>query len=231
MKIDVLTLFPGMFHGVLSESILRIAQEKELLDVRMWDIREFTTDRHRSVDDKPYGGGPGMVMRVEPIFACVEHVREERGREADLILLTPQGRRFCQEMGRELAEREHLMLLCGHYEGIDERVRIGLSPTEVSVGDFVLSGGEIAAMVLIDAVARLVPGVLGSEESLEEESFARSGFLEYPQFTRPAEYKGMKVPEVLLSGHHENIRVWRDEMARKRWLVRRQEERSDEATG
>jgi tRNA (guanine37-N1)-methyltransferase len=230
MKIDVLTLFPGMFDGILSESILRIAREKGLLDVRLWNIRDFTTDRHRSADDKPYGGGPGMVLKVEPIYACVERVRAERGQDASLILLTPKGRTFRQEMAEELAERKHLMLLCGHYEGVDERVRLGLSPEELSVGDYILSGGEIAAMVVIDAVARLLPGVLGCEESLHEETFARTGFLEYPQYTRPAEFRGMKVPEILLSGHHEKIRLWRENRARERWESRRGEERPDEAT-
>ena len=210
--------------------MLRIAREKGLLDVRFWDIRDFTTDNHRTADDKPYGGGPGMVLKVEPIFDCVERARSERGQDGHLVLLTPRGRRFDQAKALEFAGREHLMLLCGHYEGVDERVRIGLSPEEVSVGDFVLSGGEIAAMVVIDAVARLIPGVLGSEASLEEESFSRKGFLEYPQYTRPAEFRGMTVPEVLLSGHHEKIRAWREEKAREQWQRRMKEERSDEAT-
>jgi tRNA (guanine37-N1)-methyltransferase len=230
MKIDVLTLFPGMFDGVLEESILRIAREKGLLDVRLWDIREFTHDRHRSADDRPYGGGPGMVMKVEPVTECVEHVLAERGEDAMRILLTPQGRRLAQGLVRKLAVEEHLLLVCGHYEGFDERIRLGLRPTEISVGDFVLSGGEVAAMVVIDAVARLIPGVLGSEESVEEESFSSGGLLEYPQYTRPPEYRGMRVPEVLLSGHHENIRAWREEMARRRTRARREEERSDEET-
>ncbi|MHC4472963.1 MAG: tRNA (guanosine(37)-N1)-methyltransferase TrmD [Planctomycetota bacterium] len=230
MKIDVLTLFPGMFGGVLSESILRIAGDKGLLDVRLWDIRDFTRDRHRTVDDRPYGGGPGMVMKVEPVTECVEHVRAERGEEALVVLLTPQGRRFTQEVAQELATEEHVLLVCGHYEGFDERIRMALEPVEISVGDFVLSGGEIPAMVIIDAVARLIPGVLGSAESLDEESVGSEGLLEYPQYTRPAEYRGMKVPEVLLSGHHEKIRAWREEMARERTRSRRREERTDEET-
>ena len=230
MKIDVLTLFPGTLDGVLSESILRIAREKGLLDVRLWDIREYTHDRHRSADDRPYGGGPGMVMKVEPVTECVEHVLATRGEDALKILLTPQGRRFTQEVARELAGEEHLLLVCGHYEGFDERIRLGLEPAEISVGDFVLSGGEIAAMVVIDAVTRLIPGVLGSSESLFEESFGPGGLLEYPQYTRPPEYRGMQVPEVLLSGHHLRIRAWREEMAKRRTLSRRQEDRSDEAT-
>ena len=228
MKIDVLTLFPEMFGGVLSESILRIAQEKELLDVEVWDIRDFTSDRHRTADDRPYGGGPGMVMKVEPVFACLEHVLAMRGTEAHRVLMTPQGRTFRQDVAREFAAKEHLLLLCGHYEGFDERIRIGLTPDEVSVGDYVLSGGELAAMVVIDAVTRLLPGVLGSTESLDEESFTEGDLLEYPQYTRPAEFRGMKVPEILLSGHHENIRAWRAEMAVRRTQERRRKERSDE---
>ncbi|MCU0724810.1 MAG: tRNA (guanosine(37)-N1)-methyltransferase TrmD [Planctomycetes bacterium] len=228
MKIDVLTLFPGMFEGILSESILRIAGEKGLLDVRLWDIREFTTDRHRSADDKPYGGGPGMVMKVEPVVACAEHVLRERGADAHIVLLTPQGRRFRQAVALELAAKEHLLLLCGHYEGFDERVRILLAPDEISVGDYVLSGGELPAMLIMDAVARLIPGVLGSPESLHEESFSEGGNLEYPHYTRPVEYRGLPVPDILLSGHHENIRVWREREARARTLARREKEAVDE---
>ena len=228
MKIDVLTLFPGICEGALEESILGIAREKGLLDVRLWDIREFTTDRHRSADDKPYGGGPGMVMKVEPVLACVEHVLEERGRDAHVVLLSPQGRTFRQETARELSRKEHLVLICGRYEGFDERIRIGLGADEISIGDYVLSGGELPAMVIVDTVARLLPGVLGCEESLDEESFADGDVLEYPQYTRPPEYRGMKVPEVLLSGHHERIREWRAEMSRQRTLARRLKERSDE---
>jgi len=230
VKIDVLTLFPGMFDGILSESILRIAREKGHLDVGLWDPREFTTDRHRSADDKPYGGGPGMVMKVEPVVTCTEHVLRERGEGAHVVLLTPTGRRFRQSTAEEFAAKDHVILICGHYEGFDERVRELLEPDELSVGDFVLSGGEPAAMVIIDAVARLLPGVLGSAESLTEESFSGEGLLEYPQYTRPAEYRGLKVPEVLLSGHHENIRKWRLDMARRITRERHMKERADEAT-
>ena len=225
MKIDVLTLFPDMFGGVLSESILRIAREKGLLDVRVFNIREFASGRHRSVDAPPYGGGPGMVLKVEPVLACVEHVLARRGADAHTVMLTPKGRRFRQETALELAGKEHIMLLCGHYEGFDERIRALLRPDEVSVGDYVLSGGEIAAMVVLDAVARLIPGVLGSPESLSEESFSLEGLLEYPQYTRPPEYRGLVVPEILLSGHHSKIRKWREEMA-----LKRTEERSDAET-
>lgn len=230
MKVDVLTLFPSMFGGVFSESILRIAREKGRLDLRVWNIREEATDRHRTVDDRPYGGGPGMVMKPEPVLECVERVLARRGRDARKILLTPQGRRFTQETARELVREEHLLLVCGHYEGFDERIRIGLGAEELSLGDFVLSGGETAAMVVIDAVVRLVPGVLGDARSAEEESFSDGDTLEYPQYTRPAEYKGMKVPDVLMSGNHAEIDAWRREMARSRTVARRRKERSDEET-
>ena len=230
MKVDVLTLFPGMFGGVFHESILRIAREKRLLDVRVWDIRDFTADRHRSVDDKPYGGGPGMVMKVEPVVECVEHVLATRGKDARVVLLTPQGRRFDQTVAKELSEAPHLVLICGHYEGFDERIREGLRPFELSIGDFVLSGGEAAATVVIDAVTRLIPGVLGSSESVRDESFSHGDQLEYPQYTRPAEYRGMEVPDVLRSGNHAKIRLWREQKSRERTESRRQKERSDEAS-
>lgn len=228
MRIDVLTLFPGVFAGPLSESILRIAREKGLLDVRLWDIRDFAADRHRSADDRPYGGGAGMVMKAEPLIRCAEHVLRTRGEGAHRVLLTPRGRTFTQAVAGELAGKEHLLLICGHYEGIDERVRICLEPDEISIGDYVLSGGELAALVIVDAVARLLPGVLGSPESLAEESFTGDLEVEYPQYTRPAEFRGLAVPEVLLSGHHERIRAWREEMARKTGTERRPRERPDE---
>jgi len=170
MKVDVLTLFPGMFGGVFAESILRIAREKRLLDVRVWNIRDFTSNRHRTVDDKPYGGGPGMVMKVEPVLECVSHVLATRGEEARVLLLTPQGRRFDQAKARELSQTSHIVLICGHYEGFDERIRLALEPEELSIGDYVLSGGEAAATVVIDAVTRLVPGVLGSDDSARTDS-------------------------------------------------------------
>ena len=230
MKVDVLTLFPGVFGGVFSESILRIAREKGRLDLRVWNIREYTTDRHRSVDDRPYGGGPGMVMKPGPVFDCVEHVRKERGEAGRTILLSPQGPRFVQATARALSLEEHLLLVCGHYEGFDERIRTGLGAEELSIGDFVLSGGETAAMVVVDAIARLLPGVLGDDRSAEDESFSDGETLEYPQYTRPAEYRGMAVPEVLTSGNHEKIRVWREKMAQSRTEARREKERFDEAT-
>ena len=229
MKVDVLTLFPGMFGGVFAESILRIAREKRILDVRVWNIRDFTSDRHRTVDDKPYGGGPGMVMKVEPVFECVSHVLATRGDDARVVLLTPQGRRFDQVKAQELAEEPHLVLICGHYEGFDERIRLGLEPEELSIGDYVLSGGESAATVVIDAVTRLIPGVLGSNESVREESFSDGETLEYPQYTRPAEFRGMEVPDVLRSGDHAKIRAWREKMSRERTQSRRPKEQFDEA--
>ncbi len=214
MKVDILTLFPGTFAGVLEESILRIAREKGALDVRLHDPREFTSDRHRSADDRPYGGGPGMVMKPEPLVLCAERALAERG-PGRVVVLSPAGRRFTQEVAREFAREEHLLLVCGRYEGIDHRVIEVLGAEELSVGDFVLSGGEIAAMAVVEAVARLLPGVLGDEESAKEESF-EDGLLEYPQYTRPAEFRGRAVPEVLLSGDHGRIRAWRRGQAEAR---------------
>lgn len=225
MEIDVLTLFPGMFEPVLGASILKIAQEKGLVTFRLVDIRDFASDRHRSVDDRPFGGGPGMVLMPEPVFAAVEHTEGLSETPATRVLLTPQGERLTQELARELATLPRLLLICGRYEGYDERIRGGLNPREVSIGDYVLTGGELPAMVLIDAVARLVPGVLGKESSLEEESFS-DGLLEYPHYTRPREFRGMKVPDVLLSGNHEDIRRWRLEQARKRTAERRGPDRA-----
>ena len=215
MEIDVLTLFPEMFEPVLGTSILKIAREKGLAGFRLVDIRDFSTDRHRTVDDRPFGGGPGMVLKPEPVFRAVEHTEGLSATPATRVLLTPRGERLTQDLVRELAGRPRLLLICGHYEGYDERIRIGLAPREVSIGDYVLTGGEIPAMVLIDAVVRLVPGVLGKESSLEEESFS-NGLLEYPHYTRPREFRGMTVPEVLLSGDHEQIRLWRLQEAERR---------------
>lgn len=220
MRIDVLTIFPGMFQGPLSESMLRRARERGLVDIHVHDLREFTDDRHRTTDDYPFGGGPGMVMKPEPIFRAVEHVLAQTGGPARVILLTPQGRLLNQELAWELSRERHLILICGRYEGVDERVRIGLATDEVSIGDYVLTGGELPAMVLIDAVVRLVPGVLGDERSPQEESFT-DGLLEGPHYTRPREFRGMAVPEVLLSGHHEQIRRWRRKEALRRTLERR----------
>lgn len=225
MRIDVLTLFPEMFSGPLDHSIVGRARERGLLDVRLTDIRDFTTDKHRQVDDAPYGGGPGMVMKPEPIFAAVEAVAGEAGgsrgggRQAHVILLDPQGRRFTQSRAWELAAKEHLVLICGHYEGVDERVR-SIVDEELSIGDFVLTGGELPAMIIIDAVCRLLPGAIGEADSARQDSF-EGLVLDHPHYTRPADFRGMKVPDVLLSGNHEEIRRWRRKQALRRTLERR----------
>lgn len=227
MRIDVLTLFPQLFEGVLSNGILRIAAEKKLLEVYPRNFRDFTKDRYKSVDDKPYGGGPGMVLLCEPIYLCHDAAVEE-GRRAGLdgeprrVLLSPQGRRLDQELLKELAKERWIMLLCGHYEGFDERVLQGLKPLEVSIGDYVLSGGEVPAMVLLDGIARLLPGALGAPDGAGDDSFSRAGgLLEAPQFTRPRVFRGMGVPDVLLGGDHGAIQRWREEQARERTRVRR----------
>lgn len=220
MRIDVVTLFPAMFKGVLGESILKIAQDKGALEIRLVDLRDHTTDKHRKVDAPPYGGGPGMVIMADPVFRAVEKLRESGAAESKLVLLTPAGRTFDQRLARELAKEPGLVLLCGHYEGFDERVIEGLKPLEISIGDYVLTGGELPAMVLIDAVARLLPGVVGCAESLSEESFSEGG-LEYPHYTKPREYRGMAVPDVLVSGHHANIAGWRKKRSEERTQARR----------
>ena len=220
MRIDILTLFPNMFSGVFGESIIKRAQEKKLLEIVLTDIRDYAEDKHRSVDDKPFGGGAGMVMMCGPVFAAVEDVRQQAGPVDEVILLTPQGRRFDQDLARELAPKQRLMVIAGHYEGFDERIREHLATMEVSIGDYVLSGGEVPAMVLVDAITRLIPGVLGDEQSCEEDSFSL-GLLEYPQYTRPADFRRWQVPEILLSGNHERIRQWRLEQAKLRTKLRR----------
>jgi tRNA (guanine37-N1)-methyltransferase len=209
MRIDVLTIFPEIFESPLRESLLGKAIAAGLLDVRVHDIRDFTTDRHRQVDDEPYGGGPGMVMKPEPVFAAVESLGEGRKRP---ILLSPSGRRLDQSFVRELSREPWLVLICGRYEGVDERVAEGLPAEEISVGDYVLSGGEVPALVLLEAVTRLVPGVIGREESHERDSF-EGGLLDHPHYTRPQEFRGMRVPEILLSGNHAGIERWRREAA------------------
>jgi tRNA (guanine37-N1)-methyltransferase len=212
MKIDVLTLFPAMFAGPLDESIVKRAREKGLLDLKIHNLRDWTHDRHKTVDDKPFGGGPGMLLKVEPLFEAIESLSRE---QTKVILLSPSGRKFTQEIARELAQQEDIILVCGSYEGFDERVREALADDELSIGDYVLTNGALPAMVVIDAVARLLPGVLGDDESSHDESFS-AGLLEYPQYTRPAEFRGMKVPEVLLSGNHAEIEKWRREQAKLR---------------
>ncbi len=215
MQVDIVTAFPGCFAGVFDESMLKIAQEKGLLQLRITDLRDYSADKHRRVDDAPYGGGAGMVMRAEPFFLAVEALgvkRDDPG--ARVVLLTPGGMLFNQVKARELSNLEHLVLLCGHYEGIDERVTLHLADERLSIGDFVLTGGEIPAMVVVDATARLIPGLL-SDSSLAEESFT-DGMLEYPQYTRPADFRGMEVPEVLLSGNHGEIKKWRYQQSLER---------------
>jgi tRNA (guanine37-N1)-methyltransferase len=212
MRCDILTLFPDMVAPVLGQSILKRAQEKGLLHVQVRNLRDYTQDRHRVADDVPYGGGAGMVMKAEPILRAVEQIQadyERDGEQIRLLFPSPHGRPFTQAYAKNLAaDTRRLVILCGHYEGVDERVRLALHPEEISVGDYVLTGGELPALVLIDAAARLVPGVLGDPESIEEESFT-DALLEYPHYTRPADVRGLPVPEVLLSGHHEVIRLWR----------------------
>ncbi len=220
LRFDILTLFPEVFEPFLHTSIPGIAEEKGLVAYHVHDIRDYSRDKHHKVDDRPYGGGPGMVIRPGPVYRCYEAVRDMAEPEGRLILLTPQGRRFQQAMAEELSRADRIVLLCGHYEGIDERVRRGLPVEEVSIGDYVLSGGEAAAMVVVDAAVRLVPGVLGHEESSRQDSFSR-GALEHPQYTRPPEFRGMKVPEVLLSGHHQRIEKWRREQSEERTRARR----------
>ncbi len=219
MHIHVLTLFPGLFDGFLNESIVRIAQEKGALEIDRIDFRRFAKDRHGTVDDRPFGGGPGMLLKPEPIFAAVETLEAERG-PMHRVLLTPDGDPLDQATIERLARHAELLLLCGRYEGFDERVRRGISWEEISIGDYVLSGGEVPAMVLIDGISRLLPGVLGDAESAVHESF-RNGLLDHPQYTRPREFRGLTVPEVLLSGHHGEIDAWRREQAIHRTRARR----------
>lgn len=216
MRFDILTLFPVLFDSYLTQSLLAKAIESGLVDIQRWDFREWTYDKHRSVDDKPFGGGPGMLISCPPVYECVEYVQQQGEAPGQLVMLTPQGRPLTQRLVEELSEHERLLLLCGRYEGFDERIRLGLKPMEVSVGDFICNGGEVPAMLLIDTVIRLIPGVLGDETSAKYESHAEDGTIEYPQFTRPREFRGMDVPEVLLSGNHAAIEAWRAEQSAKR---------------
>ncbi len=226
MRCDVLTLFPELIVGVVGQSMLRRAQEKGLLDVRVWNLRDSIEDRHKVADDAPYGGGGGMVMKAEPFFRTMDALREVYGDDGTgkalrVLMPSPQGRPFTQALAEEFSrETRRLVWLCGHYEGIDERVRLGLQPEEVSIGDYVLTGGELPVLVMIDAAVRLVPGVLGDPDSAVNESF-QEGLLDYPHYTRPPECRGMAVPEVLLSGNHESIRRWRREQALRNTYVKR----------
>jgi tRNA (guanine37-N1)-methyltransferase len=217
MKIDVLTLFPAMFAGPLDESIVKRACDTGLVDLKIHNLRDWTHDRHKTVDDRPFGGGPGMLLKPEPLFEAIESLKREKTR---VILMSPAGRQFNQAIARELAQQEELLLVTGHYEGFDDRVREKLADDELSIGDYVLTNGALPAMVVIDAVVRLLPGALGDDESSRDESFSHE-LLEYPQYTRPAEFRGMKVPELLLSGNHAEIEKWRREQAKLRTKKRR----------
>lgn len=221
MKIDVLSLFPEMFTGVFNQSIMKRAQEQDKVSMNITDFREFAENKHNKVDDYPYGGGEGLVLMPQPIFDTVDSLTSvEEGQKPRVILLSPQGERYSQKKAEELAEEEHLMFICGHYEGYDERIRTELADDELSIGDYVLTGGELAAMAIIDSVVRLLPGVLGNEQSHQNDSFS-NGLLEYPQYTRPADFRGLKVPDVLLSGHHAQIETWRRYQSLKRTYFRR----------
>ena len=219
MRIDILTIFTKMFDPVLNESIIKRARIKGKVKFYIHDLRDYTSDKHRKVDDRPFGGGSGMVMRVEPIFNCIKAIKR-KAKDSKVILLTPQGKRLHQDKVKKLANFKHLILICGHYEGVDERVRSELADEEISIGDYVLTGGELPAMVLIDAIIRLIPGVLGDKNSLNFESF-EGNLLEYPHFTRPASFRKMDVPGVLLSGDHPKIEAWRRAQALKRTKERR----------
>lgn len=216
IRFDVLTLFPDLFQGYLSQSLLKLAIQRGLVRVHLWNIRDWATDRHQKVDDRPFGGGPGMVLMPEPVMDCVEAVRAKAEPPGKVVMLTPAGRRLTQPVVEELAEYPRLLLLCGRYEGFDDRIRQLLDPIEVSVGDFVCNGGEVPAMVVIDTVIRLVPGVLGDEASAADESHSAPGRIEYPQYTRPRVFRGLEVPEVLLSGNHGAVARWREEQSRLR---------------
>ena len=220
MRIDIISLFPQMFEGPFSESLIKRAVENGLVQINIHNLREYTHDRHHTADDYPYGGGPGMVLKPEPIFEAVETIKGED--KAEVVLLSPQGEVFSYQIAQEFSAKEHLIFICGHYEGVDERTREHLVDREISIGDYILTGGELAAMVVVDSVVRLIPGVLGSAESLQEESISW-GLLEYPQYTRPPEFRGWTVPDVLLSGNHQEIARWRREQAIRRTFYRRPE--------
>jgi len=216
VRFDVLTLFPEIFQGYLTQSLLKLALAAGLVEINLWNLRDWAKGKHRSVDDRPFGGGPGMVIMPEPVYDCVEAVRPLAPDPGLLVMLTPAGRRLDQQLVQELAQQKRLLLLCGRYEGFDERIRLGLRPLEVSAGDFVCNGGEVPAMLVIDTVIRYVPGVLGDPASLVEESHSEAGRLEYPQYTRPRVFRGMEVPDILLGGNHQAIARWRREQSEAR---------------
>ena len=216
MRFDVLTLFPDLFQGYFEQSILKLALARKLVEIHLWNIRDWAQGKHQSVDDRPFGGGPGMVLMPEPVFAAVEAVQENSTDPGLVVLLTPAGERLTQTVVRDLAAQKRLLLLSGRYEGFDERIRLGLRPREISIGDFICNGGEVPAMVVIDTVIRYVPGVLGDAESVADESHSAPGRLEYPQYTRPRVFRGMEVPAVLLSGNHQAIAAWRQEQSKAR---------------
>ena len=221
MRIDITTSFPEMFEGFLGLSILKRAQDKGIVEIHIWDLRDFTDDRHQTVDDYPYGGGPGMILKPEPIFRAVDAIRDaSQGSNAKVILMTPQGEPYNQTKAEALSLESHFVLLCGHYRGVDERVAEALVSEEISIGDYILTGGEIPALVVVDSVIRLLPGVLNDFDSAEKDSFS-TGILDHPHYTRPAEFRGMKVPDVLLSGHHAQIDSWRHDKAMQKTALRR----------
>jgi len=220
MHIDVLTLFPEMIDPVFNSSILKRAQEKEKITYQLVNFRDYTEDKHNKVDDYPYGGGAGMVLTPQPVFDAIENITTERQTKPRIILMCPQGEQYTQEKAEQLAKEDHLIFICGHYEGYDERIRKHLVTDEISIGDYILTGGELGAMVVIDSIVRLIPGVLGNKQSAPQDSFS-TGLLEYPQYTRPENFRGMKVPDVLLSGHHEKIAEWRVKQSLKRTYERR----------
>ena len=223
MRFDILTLFPEMFESYLGQGHLKLAIERGLVDIRRHNFREFAPGVRRQVDDKPFGGGPGMLLMCQPVFDCVEAVQAQGNVPGRLLMMTPQGRKLDQRLVEELAQEPRLLLLCGRYEGFDDRIRQGLQPTEISVGDFICNGGEVPAMLIIDTVIRLIPGVLGDETSSRYDSFSQSGLLEHPQFTRPREFRGMTVPDVLISGDHKKISEWQQDQSLQRTAERRRD--------
>ncbi|MFN0197762.1 MAG: tRNA (guanosine(37)-N1)-methyltransferase TrmD [Planctomycetaceae bacterium] len=213
MRFDIVTLFPQIFHSYLQQSLLKLAIQRDLVQVRLWDFRLWSKEKQQKVDDKPFGGGPGMLIGCPAVYDCVEAAQADTEPPAELVMLTPQGRRLDQNLVKELAQWPRMMMLCGRYEGFDERIRLGLKPMEISIGDFITNGGEIPAMVMIDSIIRLLPGVLGDEASHQNDTFSQAGFVEYPQYTRPRDFRGMSVPDVLLSGDHAEIECWKKQQS------------------